>query len=720
MKPHLPLTVLGVLFSLSSLASGQTPIVAEGVDYQTILDVSKGTSRFDTSERFYDAGKGWYWVQKDAGGHDGIMIYLDYKGNFEFLEELYAYIPEEYSSRQYTLNGAYNYDAMRNLTQDSDLCWAYSASNGIQYWQSYYGVFYKGTEKLAYGYTYSDTAPWGGDGDKRYWLAGTQYTEVSMAIYDTFQNYGGYSSRAHTWYLQGYTVARVKEGAKDGGYFKEYFGDSTCYASRDFGAYSDEHIGLLTDQLASALGYTKNETGEYERTVKGVIGQLDIITKNGGAHSISLYGMDVDENGHVCALYLADSDDFNLHLRKSNLVYMTHNGRTAYYLITGEYSEYGKYDYITDVTWIQTPQVLQDMLAEYEKNDLTWTGKADSWADTSSAATLEELPTEETGWAIKAGVGTDHEDYYAAYYGNERGVRFDDSTANPTVTLAENLTVPSMTVDNNQQAYCFMGNGQSITTEGFIKSGTQTAEFDGVTLNVTGTAQLKGGVLKLYNNAMLKVGADTVYSLTNKSSGGASLSNLILAENVISGESTAVAGMLSNVALTLAEGQSLSLCNLTVDAQSVINGGAGATLNVENVTIMLGAENTFTADVPMLLSMEMQSISLDTMVLSCTALDGLTLTGDGLLFDLSGLDANLLADLKNVDSVSLTLGDGVNLSGVNNLNVTLDGINNITATADLTDLTFMVPEPSAAMLSMVALAAFALRRRRNRGWTVHS
>ncbi len=699
--------LLFTFLGFGSFGAAQSTLVAEGVDYETMLNVANGTSRFDSSERFYDAGKGWYWVQKNAGGHDGVLRYLDYKGSFDFLEELYPYIPEDYRNRQYTSNGTYDYNAMKNLTGDSNMCWAYSAANGVQYWQSYYGVFYKGNDKLSYGYTYSDIAPWGGDDDKRYWLGGTQSTEVSMALYNAFENNGGESYHALSWYLKGNSTTNLKsEYEGKGGFFSSYFEGQSSYLFKSFS--SGDSYQSLTEHFAAGLGYSKNELGQYERTIKGVIAQLGIVTAENIGHSITLYGMELDANNNVCALYLADSDDFSLKLRKTNLVYETLNGRTAYYLVDGEFSEDGAYSYITDLTWINTPETLKTMLKEYETNDLTWNGTATVWKDTSALATTEELPTEATGWAVYAVDG-----YYSSYYGANRGVSFNDEADNTVVTLGENVSVPSMSVNNSEKAYDFIGNGYSIMTGTLTKSGTNDAVFDGVSLIVKEQAKVTGaGKMVLTGGTVMTVGNNVVYSLSGNNA-DAFLSNVILTDGVISGESVASPGMLGNVALTLTAGQEFSMSNVVVDAKSVINGGVGASLYVNKVTIMLSAENTFMPEDATLFSMDMGNLSLENFTLNSTVLEGLTLMGDGLLFDMSGLGVDLLTDMKEADYVSLSLGENVNLNEVTNLHITLDGVNNIVASADLNTLTFMVPEPSSAMLCLLSIGGLACRRRRS-------
>ncbi len=476
MQLHLPTLLRRALLACVACASfaPAATFLAEGVN----------TNDLEASQRFYDGGKGsylsdaWSTIVNNASA-------LFYENNvqdnsFKFLGELYDRIPTEY---QTNFNRYYSF---QNLTNDGGHCWAYTSGNVIQYWQSYYGVFAKNSEKIAYGHTY----------DKEYLvkLGGTQSLDINMVFYDAWQNIGGEVQYALSWYLggvNGYSGLKAPSAAAPGA-FAEFFPNAltTSGCNTTTNIHSGVALSDFSHSIKTQFGYEKQENGSYVQTTKGQILYLELGGVGiAGSHAITCYGFDTDADGNVTALHVTNSDDqayelFTLDVVKTEKGYQLYqNGMTWAYA--------GKNWQIFGFSSIATPQVLKDMLAEYERGNLVWMGNLDSWTNTFTPATTEALPTDETGWMVYSGSNTDHAGYYNSYYAAGRGVEFNDSATSGSVTVGEDMSVPSMLVNNNTLAYNFTGEGVTITTDSFTKQGAGAVSFDGVKL-VAGTVTLGG------------------------------------------------------------------------------------------------------------------------------------------------------------------------------------------------------------------------------------
>lgn len=81
---------------------------------------------------------------------------------------------------------------------DSLMCWAHTASNMIQYWQSYYGVFYKGNQQLPYGSDYTRELYNVMNPSNSPVITDSMRLNVMKALYNSgFSNMGGRSSYRH-------------------------------------------------------------------------------------------------------------------------------------------------------------------------------------------------------------------------------------------------------------------------------------------------------------------------------------------------------------------------------------------------------------------------------------------------------------------------------------------------------------------------------------------
>ncbi len=185
----------------------------------------------------------------------------------------------------------------------------------------------------------------------------------------------------------------------------------------------------------------------------------------------------------------------------------------------------------------------------------------------------------------------------------------------------------------------------------------------------------------------------------------------------------AAGATLDNVDMSLA-GSELSLTDVVIKGNSSFSTTATGplTLMANNVTLVLDSSNS-------VLAQDMQTFSLLTgapltqaetqsniFSLNSTVLQGVDVSGD-LTLDISSWADEILA--SGADSLTINFADDVDFSQAENISMTLDGKNysNLALDAGSTGLltvpvSRVVPEPSTATLSLLALAALAARRRR--------
>ncbi len=435
-----------------------------------------------SSTRFYDGGKGRDWNSfasaatniYNANGKD-LSIFGDLASNIS-------------GTASYNLN-------FDNLTNDSGHCWAYTSSNMLQHWQTYYGVFAKkaGENKAApvHGYNY----------DKQYLsrLEGTQSLKLNKLFYDSFSGTtGGDTKKAFSWYLAGENGWSGQNDPNNApGYFKQYFSNTSANNYTN-GLLNVRSMEAASESIKQHFGYTQNAAGEWELTTKGQIMHLEL-SNSSGSHAITCYGFETDDNGNIKALYVVNSDDAKYQLVKVYTKFVSYGQYDNYLQLhyDEECSGYNTYNAWNITGWssINTPQVLKDMLAEYESGTQVWMGNLESWKNATAAeGDVNVLPTDETGWMTYAGTGTEHAGYYNTHYTTSRGVEFNDAASSGAVKVAENISVSSMEVNNSTLDYTFSGGeeGKTITVDTFTKTGNASVVFDDVKLvagSVTTTAE---------------------------------------------------------------------------------------------------------------------------------------------------------------------------------------------------------------------------------------
>ena len=486
MKPTSPYVslLLSLLLSAAGATASET-YTADGVNLGKITE----------STRFYDTGKGLYWKQTKEQPYRGAQeLYQELGGSFSFLGDLARRVQGTY----------FVPSAFSNLVHDGNSCWYCVGANLLQYWESYYGVFYKGDAPLPYGYTY--------DSANLQQLGGTQSLDLHMLFYDNWTQEdrsgyaaGGDAEMAVEWFLAsgentkedkpGYS--QLVDGADKAAYFSNYFTGKA--ASREVYYLDGDKTSLIsaTDFLFEAFGLDR----DGNQKVYGQIAYIGILNDKNQGHAMSCYGFTVRNDGQLESLYLANSDDRNYSVTQ---VYVGINARGDLHLYedaahTKDWTLFDSAWNICDITYINTPVVLQKMYDEYTSEALTWTGAANTWSSTdAAAATTVELPGKNAAWQVFALDG-----YYASYYHEGRAVEFNDEATQKNVSLKGALATPSLLLNNTRDAYTFTGTtGATLKADAITKIGSARASFSQVGIEA-GTVNVAMGALSLGNKATL-------------------------------------------------------------------------------------------------------------------------------------------------------------------------------------------------------------------------
>ncbi len=448
MKKTLFLTALLSILPHLHAAVGDTldltqGFVAEGVD----ATFASGVMTFEktalqTSTRFFDSQKGWV-----AGSSDG----------------------------------------------DSYMCWAHTASNMIQYWQTYYGVFSKKDPV---------SIPYGSDYKRELYNKMNPYNSpvitdpmrlnVMKALKDSgFSNMGGEVATGTNWFFTWVD--------SQGGYYSEYFGEihngQSNYTGQTATITGINSLSTLKSALLPALGITENN-GTYTQTESGLISHLNV-TDGSNPHTLTCYGLTLNEDGSIKSLIIADSDDCRLrsteevigstgadgtYTPKLTQLYIQTAADGKLVLYSDESCETAFIDghtyYVSGITQINTPEVLKNMLAEYSDTDkeaLIWNGsKNATWKTVTS--TTEQLPTEATGWDVLVNgdnIEAKHRGYYHSYAEDGRAVVFDThgmngSTETQVVTVTGTVTPGTITVKDEGNYHLQAGTGAAIAGSGDV------------------------------------------------------------------------------------------------------------------------------------------------------------------------------------------------------------------------------------------------------------
>lgn len=456
-------------------------------DNSTALFATGGSLRgLEASSRYSDTGKGCYFSQS-------YNYYQPYKG----AEDLY----KEHGNWGFmgpnlapSINhGATNPGgALGGLTHDVSMCWANATANVLQYWQSYYGIFYDGCKgPLPYGWNYDPN------------LAQTLGGSQSLAIYNEFYKHwydeGGTFKWASDWYCRNVDPSKLyikNEGT--GGWWENWFGENHAYSIAYFNGSSN--INSLTNIFAASLGYTKQEDGTWAQTTMGQIGYLGISSYLGG-HALTCWGMDFDEQGLVHSIYIANSDD----LQYGTVQIFLKSVDGQYYLFSdADCTEYWNWNaanwYLDEVSYLNTPQALKDLYRAYSTSDLVWTGEADEWSVRLSADQQigYALPDATSGWSAEVN-GTSYHSYYEA----GRNLVFGD-TATTNISTSGALKAGSVELSNEAKDYVFTATEAQTSLEaaGLHAATSGSASFIGMELSFSDSLLLERYSLSVTDGAL--------------------------------------------------------------------------------------------------------------------------------------------------------------------------------------------------------------------------
>lgn len=494
-------------------SSGFQPVAGDPGNklvYTTMPRTESSTALFATgdslrgleaSSRYSDTGKGCYFSSS-------YNYYQPYKGAEELYKEngnwgfMGSHLAPSINHGSGSVSGA-----LGGLTHDVSMCWANATANVLQYWQSYYGVFYDGCKgELPYGWNYDpELAPT---------LGGSQ----SLAIYNEFYKHwydeGGTFKWASDWYCRNVDPSKLyirDEGT--GGWWENWFGESKAYVITYFNGGSN--INTLTNTFAASLGYSRQADGSWAQTTMGQIGYLGISSYLGG-HALTCWGMDFDEKGLVHSIYIANSDD--LAYGTVQLFLKSVDGQ--YYLFSDEEcSEYWNWNaanwYLDEVSYLNTPQALKDLYRAYCTSDLVWTGAANEWSERFSADQQigYALPDVSSGWMADV-KGTPYHSYYEA----GRNLVFGDGAETTHIATSGALKAGNIELTNLAKDYVFTATEAATTLDAVsLHAATAgSARFNGMELSFSDSLLLDGYSLSVAHGS-LSAGSATLQ-------GGASLS----------------------------------------------------------------------------------------------------------------------------------------------------------------------------------------------------
>ena len=501
MKLRLPFSLKFAILACLSLAAsaGAAEFVVDGVNPNDIQH----------STRFYDNGKGAYWTETYSTPYKGAEQLYKETGDFSFMGELEGRInaPEKGIS-------VYSFS---NLTDDSDTCWYNVSANVLEYWQSTYGVFYNGKDYDGV----SRELPTGLNYDKEICptLGGTQSLKLGTYLYDNYMNAGGDMLYAASWYLMGddfwgvYYDPVMRTPHDVAGYFADYYADYIDYGQdpviNKFNSSSQHDIdGLsgVSTYVKQAFGTELQADGSYSSGTPGSLLYFGISNDGVGGHALTCYGFKTGNDGNITSVYLTNSDDREYRLME---IFLKEEGGKVYLYTDKECKNRwsfatGSAWYVDQLEWIDTPNALKEMYADYRSGDLVWTGEASEWSQ-AAADNYNELPTTSSGW--KSSV---QGKAYDSWYHMRQDARFDDTATGTTVKMYGAIVAGKVTIDNSSKAYTFSGTeGATLDTPELVKSGTNTATFTGVDITA---AQVKvgTGALLLGQNASLDINSQVV------------------------------------------------------------------------------------------------------------------------------------------------------------------------------------------------------------------
>lgn len=651
---------------------------------------------------------------------------------------------------------------------DSLMCWAHTTSNMIQYWQSYYGVFYKGDEDLPYGSNYTRTYRSNFAHIPDVTVPDPMRLNVMKRFIDTnWLNSAGKVTNGTDWF---FTWTSASAG---GGYYNEYFGSydsSTNNQPKTATVTEVSTLENLTAALLPAMGITKQADGSYKQTEAGLIAHLNVGADVAGkfsAHTLTCYGLTLDENGMIKSLVYADSDNnrFNGSLtddsRSPSLeqAYVkVENGKILLYTDATlktplQYGSENHY-YLGAVTGINTPQILTKMLAEYSdtaNEALIWNGGVNGVWQTVKTDT-NTLPGQETGWDVLVNgeeIEAQHQGYYHSYADDNRAVLLNQHGMNgktnqtQDITIVGKVTPGNITVENGGNYRFINGNLAVLAGTGNVtvrNQGVLTSELSLATREITAEkggrfsyalstdtelnskiAATSGGTIQFRNSSK---NSDITYNYTINNRKQADETARSLKGSLIIGDKLDSYG--THLDLLYAYQNTLSLEELTLYS--------GSSLNAYNNTIVTGTfsalSNDHTADTDPMMKWHLDLSQAHSLIME-TEVDmgnnnlilGNTpkhLTLSNSMFPIltysessANLSAVLFCNIKTLilDNEQFSSGDWTATDYFAHSYIT-DETRLILADGFLRLQGLTIPEPTSYALTLLALGCFGMYRRR--------
>ncbi len=489
-----------LLSILSSLPLAAQTYIAAGVDKDNI----------ENSTLFFDSGKGEFW--STDGGQPQLGLEEAFDGTVT-VEQVMGDLKGDVYTFLYS-NTWYSDGITSQLRSDVDSCWYQAGANVIEYWQHSYGVF--ATKKVESGYTY----------DKKYVaeFAGTQSLDLGYKFYHTFENREESNfGRLAEWYFAGVTSGSnplpFQSGAdQSAGYFSDYFTTQLSYQNNEYNYISDyrtETLADVTSRLVEAMGY-KEVDGQLQQVTKGQIAAIgvgkDAYSKG---HVITCYGFELDASGELKSIIIADSDDLKygtttLYVKQST----TDIQRFELYTdpeCTEKWVWSGSTEYaLNSIYNINTPDSLKQLEASYSAADnaQVWSGGSSEWGGID-ATDDGGVATYTSGWVRYASTTSgDISGYYHSKLDGNRATVFNDyieegtpTISSRSISLAQNISTPSILIDNNSIAYSFDGAGKTLTADSLTKEGSNSTSFVNTNLAIS-EVTVNEGTLELSNSSV--------------------------------------------------------------------------------------------------------------------------------------------------------------------------------------------------------------------------
>lgn len=609
----------------------------------------------------------------------------------------YSFVVQAESTRLYDSNkgGPWTGSYSEGTEYDSLMCWTHVATNSIQYWQDVYGVFYKDTGNMAAtssgsarelpnGYMSTENIE---ELDSKVHVNNARELHIAPVFYNSWKNTGGSFGEAADWFFKAdsttnpwdangqWTYANPHPG-KDyddsfscgtpGGYYSEYFGNGnsdrdafvtinaaaeTSAANATF-AYNDREA--LKQALLAGLGFTRQDDGSYVQTQEGMMAALSL-----SGHVLNCYGFTTDANGTLNTVLIADGDNGTTRLQE--LLIKEENGKLVLYRSSSA-AYINASTYIDGVSYINTPEVLQNMLKEYRSLDeaAVWNGKETNatW-QTQVDVVDSQIANEKTGWDVLVNgdnIDTKHHGYYHGYALEGRKVLFDDHADADHRRITINGTVSTPHIEIAAAGYEFV-------------KGSDGAITDGADLVIRSGAGLHSGVTLNLKNLSLEFGA--TLSMAEAADRITVFGELHVAKNPLS-------------AFTMRSTIQPSACiDADLDLTAATNITLEGAVDMNGRTLMLGQNTVITLNLDALAGNEIPFF---------TNVGVLEIDGVGKIEN--GTD---LTEVLNITYAGNTLPG----EDVFRLLYTENGT-----------LTLQIPEPATTALSLLGLCGVAMRRRR--------